>query len=164
MEGTFHCSGFCYRPGVGAALVETKLETTRHVEGRHLGAKAQHQDHMTPQSLGPKGGSGSPGTLAMASSGSVTGTIHAAGQQPATVDTAILATSKYPPTLFSDADYQISCEGMAARDMKNFAGDLGSQTFYQGIYLLIISIATGFVKLVGFCTSRGSDLKAGRSY
>lgn len=152
MEGTFHCSGFCYRPTVGATLLETKLETTGQVEGRHLGNKAQHQDHMTPQSL------------VMGSSGTVTGTIHAAGQQPATVDSAILATSKYPPTLFSDANYQTSCEGMAARDMKNFAGDLGSQTFYQGIYLLIISVATGFVKLVGFCTNRGGDIKAGRSY
>ena len=46
------------------------------------------------------------------------------------------AVSIYPPTLFSDANYQASCEGMAARDMKNFSGDIGFQTFYQGIYLV----------------------------
>jgi len=149
MENTFHCSGFCYRPSVGAALLETKLETTAHSEGRHLGSKAQHQDHMAPQSL------------AVTSSGVVAGTIHAAGQQPVAVGSAALVTTRYPPTLFSDANYETSCEGMAARDMKNFAGELGSQTFYQGIYLLIISIVTGFVKLMG---GRGSDLKAGRGY
>merc|ERR1719487_1149447 len=60
-------------------------------------------------------------------------------------------TSKYPPTLFSDANHLATCEGMAARDMKNFAGDVGFQTFYQGIYLVLISIATGFLKIMGFC-------------
>lgn len=162
MEGTFHCSGFCYHPSVGASFVETKLETTLHTEGRHLGNKAQHHNRMTPQSLGPLRGSGSLGALVVASSDAVTGTIHAAGQQPATIDSAALATPKYPPTLFSDANYEISCEGMAARNMKNFAGELGSQTFYQGVYLLVISVATGFMKLISFCTRR-SD-KAGRVY
>jgi len=165
MEGTFRCSGFCHHPSGGATLLETKqVQTTLHAEGQHLRNRAHHQDHITPQSLGPPRGSGSAGALLMASSGAVTGTFHALGQQPAAIDSAVLATSKYPPTLFSDANYQVSCEGMAARDIKNFAGDLGSQTFYQGIYLLLISIATGFAKLMGLCTSRGSDLKVGRGY
>merc|ERR1719487_3098733 len=60
----------------------------------------------------------------------------------------------YPPTLFSDANYKASCEGMAARDMRNFAGDIGFQTFYQGIYLVLIAIATGFLKLIGFCVRK----------
>merc|ERR1719258_666798 len=63
----------------------------------------------------------------------------------------------YPPTLFSDANYKASCEGMAARDMRNFAGDIGFQTFYQGIYLVLIAIATGFLKLIGFCVRRDTD-------
>ena len=32
---------------------------------------------------------------------------------------------------------------MAGRDMRNFAGDIGYQTFYQGIYLVVIAIVTG---------------------
>jgi len=60
----------------------------------------------------------------------------------------------YPPTLFSTLDHQASCEGMSARDMKNFAGDISFQTFYQGIYLVMISIATGLLKLIGFCVVR----------
>jgi len=63
----------------------------------------------------------------------------------------------YPPTLFSDANYQASCEGMAARDMRNFAGDIAFQTFYQGIYLVLIAIATGFLKLIGFCVKGDAD-------
>lgn len=60
----------------------------------------------------------------------------------------------YPPTLFTQANYQATCEGMAARDMKNFAGDIGTQTFYQGIYLVLIAVTTGFLKLVGFCVRK----------
>mmetsp|Transcript_72081 Transcript_72081/g.187970 ORF Transcript_72081/g.187970 Transcript_72081/m.187970 type:complete len:448 (+) Transcript_72081:127-1470(+) len=65
-----------------------------------------------------------------------------------------VTASAYPPTLFSDANYHASCEGMAAREMKNFVGDVGAQTFYQGVYLVFIAIGTGFLKLVGFCARR----------
>mmetsp|Transcript_129762 Transcript_129762/g.225499 ORF Transcript_129762/g.225499 Transcript_129762/m.225499 type:complete len:375 (-) Transcript_129762:91-1215(-) len=69
--------------------------------------------------------------------------------------TASVASPKgYPPTLFSLANFQATCEGMAARDMKNFAGDIGTQTFYQGIYLVLIAVTTGFLKLVGFCVRK----------
>lgn len=60
----------------------------------------------------------------------------------------------YPPTLFSDANYQASCEGMAARSMRNFAGDIGHQTFFQGLFLVVIAVATGFLKLLGFCVRK----------
>merc|ERR1719313_391286 len=74
--------------------------------------------------------------------------------QPKVSSQPILA---YPPTLFSDANYQASCEGMAARDMRNFAGDMGLQTFYQGIYMIAIAICTGFLKLLGFCVRKDRD-------
>merc|ERR1740120_74186 len=61
---------------------------------------------------------------------------------------------EYPPTLFSDANYQASCEGMAARSMINFAGDVGFQTFYQGIYLVLIAISMGVMKLAGYCSHK----------
>jgi len=61
------------------------------------------------------------------------------------------ASAKYPPTLFSDSNFQASCDGMASRDIKNFAGDIGRQTFFQGIYLVLIAVATGFLKLLGVC-------------
>jgi len=57
----------------------------------------------------------------------------------------------YPPTLFSDLNFKSSCDGMAARDMKNFAGDIGNQTFFQGIYLIFVAIVCGFLKILSFC-------------
>merc|ERR1719478_884729 len=62
--------------------------------------------------------------------------------------------SPFPPSLFSHTVAQASCEGMAGRDMRNFAGDIGYQTFYQGIYLVVIAIVTGFLKLIGACLAR----------
>jgi hypothetical protein len=66
---------------------------------------------------------------------------------------------RYPPTLFSFSNYQASCEGMAARHMKNFAGGVAGQTFYQGIYLVLIAVVTGFLKLFGFCVRQDPDYK-----
>jgi len=57
----------------------------------------------------------------------------------------------YPPTLFSDANYQASCDGMAARGMKLSAGDIGNQAYFQGVYLVLIAVLIGFLKLFGLC-------------
>jgi len=158
MEGNFRCSGFCYRPPAGAALIESKLEPEKN---RYLGDKMQRQDHITPLTLGPSASDGKALSLASANSGALLQHVHSAGQlPPAAVGQVTEATLTYPPTLFSDANYQASCDGMAARDMKNFSGDVGFQTFYQGIYLVLIAIATGFLKLVGFCVRRDADYKS----
>ena len=52
---------------------------------------------------------------------------------------------------------------MAARDMRNFAGDIGYQTFYQGIYLVVVAIITGFLKLIGACLARDSTSEQAKS-
>jgi len=83
-----------------------------------------HTDHMTPVSL-------------IAEDADTSDTIEAA--------------ARYPPALFSDSHFQASCEGMAARDMKNFAGAIGNQTFFQGVAFVFIAVITGFLKLVSFC-------------
>jgi hypothetical protein len=148
MESTFRCSGFCYQPSSKAALIESKSEPEAD---RYLANKGHRQDHITPLTLGPAAPGGQVVSLAAK---------QAVGQLPAsTVGRITEATLTYPPTLFSDANYQASCEGMAARDMKNFSGDVGFQTFYQGIYLVLIAIATGFLKLVGFCVRRDTEYK-----
>jgi hypothetical protein len=158
MESTFRCSGFCYQASGKAALIESKMEPQAD---RYLANKGHRQDHITPLTLGPAPPAGQVVTLAAASGGALANQGHLVGQvQPSTVGRVTEATLTYPPTLFSDANYQASCEGMAARDMKNFSGDVGFQTFYQGIYLVLIAIATGFLKLVGFCVRRDTEFKA----
>lgn len=52
-----------------------------------------------------------------------------------------------PPTLFSRADFEVSCEARLARDMKNLAGDISTQVFYQGACLLIVAGAITCVQL-----------------
>jgi hypothetical protein len=153
METDFRCSGFCYQPpsqtvalqvasgsnGASAsnATVSNISTPMMLIEDR----QSRHTDHVFPLPMEPA---------------SLLSTQTARAQQPAGAS-AQTSSASYPPTLFSDADYQASCEGMAARDMKNFAGDIGFQTFYQGIYLVMIAIATGFLKLIGFCVNRDRD-------
>lgn len=70
----------------------------------------------------------------------------------------------YPPTLFSKANYQASCEGMAARDMRNFVGAIATQVFYEGLALICASIVVGFMKLFGLCMKRHKPLMNGAQY
>lgn len=60
----------------------------------------------------------------------------------------------YPPTLFSNMNYQASCEGMAARDMKMYAGEIGREMFYQGIYLVSTAAIVGAMTLGSFCIEK----------
>ena len=77
--------------------------------------------------------------------------------------TADAPASPFPQSLFSHTLAQASCEGMAARDMRNFAGDIGYQTFYQGIYLVVVAIITGFLKLIGACLARDTTSEQSKS-
>jgi len=54
-----------------------------------------------------------------------------------------------PPTLFSNAGHEPTCEHILARDIRNFAGDMSVQAFYQGISLLAIAIAMAGTRLAG---------------
>jgi len=55
-----------------------------------------------------------------------------------------------PLSLFSKANYEASCEGMAARDLRNFVGDISMQFFIQGITMIGITIITGLLKIIAF--------------
>lgn len=133
MENNFRCAGFCYRPPPVAAAAPgpSPGEASPAPAAELLSTKQRtrlHADHVT---LNTEGGAPAP----------------AGPKLEEAVDT-------YPPTLFSDSNFQASCDGMAARDMKNFAGDIGQQTFYQGVYLVLIAVITGFLKLMGFCVRK----------
>lgn len=67
---------------------------------------------------------------------------------------SVVGSPTYPPTLFSQANYQASCNGMAARDLRNFPGVVGAQLFQQGAYLVLIAVFTGFLKLTGACVGK----------
>lgn len=133
LERHFRCSGFCYRPpsSAGAALPQLLSNASKAVSAARSGKRRLLQMGRASSALTVESSQGPPPPSS--------GVLEKAG------------TSSAPPTLFSDANYQASCEGMAARDMKLLAGDIAHQTFYQGIYLVAISIAMGFIRLIGFC-------------
>lgn len=54
-------------------------------------------------------------------------------------------THPYPPTLFSKAEYEYSCDGLTAIRMKHLVGNVGLQSFYLGVILLIGAVAVGVV-------------------
>lgn len=67
----------------------------------------------------------------------------------------------YPPTLFSDADYKTSCDGMSARHMRNFVEDISVQTVLEGTILVSVAILISFGKLLGFLAwPKHKDFKA----
>lgn len=58
---------------------------------------------------------------------------------------------KYPPTLFSDANYQASCDGMAARDLEFTAVKNGSYIYVEGLILVFSAVALSLGKLLSTC-------------
>mmetsp|Transcript_136008 Transcript_136008/g.290753 ORF Transcript_136008/g.290753 Transcript_136008/m.290753 type:complete len:334 (-) Transcript_136008:71-1072(-) len=63
---------------------------------------------------------------------------------------------RYPPTLFSKSNYQVSCDGMSARHWQGFLSDVSSELHYEGVYLLFVSIGVGFFQLMGLCFQDGA--------
>eukprot|EP00928_Gymnodinium_smaydae_P071565 TRINITY_DN55112_c0_g1_i1.p1 TRINITY_DN55112_c0_g1~~TRINITY_DN55112_c0_g1_i1.p1 ORF type:complete len:576 (-),score=117.51 TRINITY_DN55112_c0_g1_i1:67-1659(-) len=55
----------------------------------------------------------------------------------------------YAPTLFSPANWQASCDGVAANFMRHSLGDMAVQTFAFGFAMIAASIAVGFLTFIG---------------
>lgn len=133
MENNFRCAGFCYKApltGGGVSTFGPAPAPGPAASANLLSVKRHtHKDHVSQVALIAEDASAKDPVLTY-------------------------VNNAYPPTLFSKMNFQASCEGMAARDMKNFAGDIGQQTFYQGIYLIFIAVLAGFLKLLGFCVRK----------
>lgn len=73
----------------------------------------------------------------------------------------------YPPTLFSKADYHVSCDGMAARHLLNFNAAIAAQTVSEGCMLIATAIVISIGQLVAFCAghrSKSEEAVSGKSY
>mmetsp|Transcript_13936 Transcript_13936/g.38046 ORF Transcript_13936/g.38046 Transcript_13936/m.38046 type:complete len:359 (-) Transcript_13936:49-1125(-) len=155
MEDKFRCSGFCYRPpGVVAsqttpglaAPTEDNASSGSNLFLRHRRAskKKRHADHVTRIAL-----------LATVSAEWRSRLLRKRGDSADSARNRTVSSDQaaiwHPPTLFSDAGFRASCDGMAARDIKNLAGDIAFQTFFQGVYLVFIAITIAFAKLLSLC-------------
>jgi len=133
LESDLHCAGFCYAappgpPGGGGGGSFAAAPRRRGPGASLLRARRRGQ--------GAQGG-----RLAAAAAGRP-------GDRPGDGDEALAAPA---PTLFSRASYQAPCEGLAAREVRNVAGDVGVQTFYQGIYMVVLASALASLRLVASC-------------
>lgn len=63
-----------------------------------------------------------------------------------------------PRALFSDATYREPCERLAARDVKNFAGEIAAVSFYQGLYLEVVAAVIGLLKLTDSCVRKDREV------
>lgn len=57
----------------------------------------------------------------------------------------------FPPTLFSDSNYQSTCDGMAARDLKYQAMHVAQMIYCEGVFLLLTVLLGGLLRICGFC-------------
>jgi len=147
MENDLQCSGFCYQPIGSAAMLEEPMpsltqadeKTTKKAIQRTGSARLRRRDRLLLSRSRAETKSGS--------------RIRPHPGIP-------IAGTAQPPTLFSTANYQTSCNAMAARHLRDFAGDIATQLYYQGIYLLVLAIVAGMANAIGvFCRS-GRDTKA----
>jgi hypothetical protein len=60
-------------------------------------------------------------------------------------------SSDYPPTLFTQANYQASCDGMAARNMHHFVGATGTLVFAQGVLLVLVALVLSLIQMISIC-------------
>lgn len=57
----------------------------------------------------------------------------------------------YPPTLFSNKNFQASCDGMAARELLFQAEHIANMVYLYGIFLLGSVLFGGLLRMCGFC-------------
>lgn len=62
--------------------------------------------------------------------------------------------NKYPPTLFTQANYKTTCEGAAARELRFSSGETANLMYLEGAALLVFSIFAGLMKLTELCKGR----------
>jgi len=62
-----------------------------------------------------------------------------------------------PHALFTNVAFSVSCDGMAARDLRYNGMETGKVLYLEGVVLLVIAIAVSFLKFVGMCAGDGSS-------
>jgi len=148
IEGSYRCAGFCWGGDVTAAPADKTANTTVAPEA---GAGLLSQERPRPgitlvstllselarRRAGQRAGS----------SASLLSTDHAV------VRAVVKGIQSYPPTLFTDANYQTSCDGMAARVLRYRAVEVADMLYIEGVVLVFVAILVMFLELVETCTS-----------
>merc|ERR1740121_2276241 len=127
MEENFRCSGFCYEsPSVAG-------------QNTSLLAKVKRQQLVQRQQVHAQPTQAANASVARPA-------LVAAEKQPPRKG----GIKKYPPTLFSNANFLASCDGAAARNLINFARDTGYQMWYMGVVLIALAMVIGLWEWTGY--------------
>lgn len=153
MENGLRCSGFCH--SAAGALLESNatLAASDAPANATLISSAAALLAATVPTRTVAHGEGDAAAVLLQTGVTVSGASAAStSEEDLAVD--VLDTTKsqiksdlYPPTLFSNANFQASCEGMAARHLKYTAGDISSGLFWEGILLIFSAIVVATLKL-----------------
>mmetsp|Transcript_3683 Transcript_3683/g.11591 ORF Transcript_3683/g.11591 Transcript_3683/m.11591 type:complete len:411 (+) Transcript_3683:80-1312(+) len=132
METHFRCSGFCYeQPAAGANSSWTTGSSLVQLPAAEAAPSRQR-----PQARGGHGREGHLSTDEAASR-------DARRRALSALQTGQTVAATFPPTLFSQANFEASCDGAAARNLINFTRDTGYQMWYMGIVLIALSMCMG---------------------
>lgn len=77
---------------------------------------------------------------------------------------ATQTTQTFPPTLFSQANWQVSCDGMAARHLVFFGAGAAETMVGEGRVLMGTAIVMGIAQIAGFCGKKPEEEALGKSY
>lgn len=169
MEETLHCSGWCQLSslalphsdgillgmavGVGGDVASLIQRGAVLSVERRSAARAAAGAQASPRPMVFSGGA-SPSPTRTSSPSSIPGRGRGGGSllQEVLVHGASIAVGElpgYPPTLFSLANYQATCDGMAARSIKGVLSDTATELHYEGIALMFVPVAVGFLVIFG---------------
>lgn len=91
-----------------------------------------------------------PTIVSVPSAGATTPLMPASALQPGRI-------GNFPPTLFSTSNFQASCEGAAARDLRFKAWDTADELYWEGVLLLFSTVAIGFFRMLQLCGKQRSE-------
>lgn len=153
LESEFRCSGFCHN---GPASLQAQNNVTLSPDSfpsplanqEHDGSPAAEDTQGSPNERAAErlriGGGAVGGGAESLLSGRRMSPKLPSSARAVSVSALAGAGVSFPPTLFSKANFKVSCEGAAARQLSNFAMDISLQGWRLGITLIAVSILMGF--------------------
>lgn len=115
---------------------------------RELANKQQHVERSSSPVEKSTGANG----VSLIRIGTVVGVKNMSTSEPGKV-------GSIPQALFTNVAFTVSCDGMAARDLRYNGMETGKLLYLEGVVLLVIAIVVSLLKFVGMCTGDGFSLE-----
>lgn len=174
MEEFYHCSGFCYTPSAMSAVASAATGVSLMQSDTEI--RPAENKPPAPYMLLPQSSEASSGEQGRSEATSLRSLLRIRAEekesQSATSDSdssqnPLLSwptnstmmmpygtPGYFPPTLFSQNNHMMSCDGVSARNMKHTVGDISWTSWYEGGFLTLAGIIVG---LVPACLACGQE-------